>query len=123
MNIYEPAQNFPFVCVCVVCARARIIHTFITRPYILFFFFKYMRARRFVHIVCTILWTMCDIHTLSVRSSFFLSFLSIIFNRLYLLLRRSISKYRSHSSDILHFAQYTVYNVQSYRVQHKQHCI
>lgn len=120
MNLHRTS----LLCVCVLCALVRASFIPLLHDHIFYsFFFKYMRARRFVHIVCTILWTMCDIHTLSVRSSFFLSFLSIIFNRLYLLLRRSISKYRSHSSDILHFAQYTVYNVQSYRVQHKQHCI
>lgn len=117
-----------------MCVRVSVLHTFAycyTTTYIFFrFFLECVLTRththtaiRLVRIVCTLLWTVYDIYLYRVAHCSSLlphihTFLSFIFNRLYLLLRCSIPEYRSHSDDIYYCAPNgTVRNVHG-----KQHC-
>lgn len=61
MNLHRTS----LLCVCVVCARARIIHTFITRPYILFFFFLNTCVPVALFTLFALFYGRCVIYTLS----------------------------------------------------------
>lgn len=125
MNIYEPAQNFPFVCVC--CVRSCAHHSYLyytTIYFILFFLNTCVPVALFT--LFALFYGRCVIYTLSqfVLLSFSHFYLSYSIVCIFCFVAQFLNTVHIRVTYyILHSTPCTMYTVQSYRVQHKQHCI